>query len=86
MVAATRESLMGMRQAGDSEGRLRLELLDCHQAVATARAGQERAEAQAGSWKAEARVLRERLAAAGKVRVLRERLVAAGKVRVRVCV
>ena len=54
--------------AGDAElERLRGEALRRHQEAAAATAGRERAEAQAASWKGEAKALRERIIAVERV-------------------
>ena len=48
--------------------RLRGEVIRCHEETAAAKAGRERAEAQAASWKGEARSLKDRLMAVERVR------------------
>lgn len=49
-------------------GRLRADVLRCHEEAASAKAGWERAEAQVASWKGEARSLRDKLLAVERVR------------------
>ncbi|KAF5840787.1 hypothetical protein DUNSADRAFT_15497 [Dunaliella salina] len=69
LLGGMRGALTGLNSCGDVEGRLRKELLDAHQAAAAAHAAQERTEAQADAWRAEARVLRERLQTSEKERL-----------------
>lgn len=59
----------GSKPASSEElARLKAEVLRRHEEAASAKAGWERAEAQAASWKGEARSLKERLVAVERVR------------------
>ncbi len=72
LLSQMREMLSGPRGGGagsEELERLRGEAVRRNQEAAAAAAGRERAEAQAATWKKEARALRERLVAAERVGV-----------------
>ncbi|MEW5301507.1 MAG: hypothetical protein WDW36_004365 [Sanguina aurantia] len=69
VVGALRDTLSGAKQAGDAEGRMRHELMQCQEALATARCTLERAQAGAESWRSEALGLRAKRAGAEQARV-----------------
>ncbi|KAK9818004.1 hypothetical protein WJX72_005629 [[Myrmecia] bisecta] len=68
IVMSLRDTIGGLKQAGDVEGRLKAELIQLHEQLATARAAQEQAEAKASQRRSEAK------AAKNKLEALREEL------------
>jgi len=63
-VASLRETISGVRAAGDVEGRLKAELLAVHEQLASSRAALSDAEERSAARQADARSLRELLEAA----------------------
>ncbi|GFR47835.1 hypothetical protein Agub_g9613, partial [Astrephomene gubernaculifera] len=61
LLVSLRESHSQAQQAGDTEARLRNDMLEAHSAAAAARATAERAEERALAWREEANTLRQRL-------------------------
>ncbi|KAK9863504.1 hypothetical protein WJX84_001683 [Apatococcus fuscideae] len=61
IVTSLRETIHGLRRAGDVEGRLKTELIQQHELLAAARAAQEQAESKAVHRKTELRAARGKL-------------------------
>ncbi|KAK9819108.1 hypothetical protein WJX74_002074 [Apatococcus lobatus] len=61
IVTSLRETIHGLRRAGDVEGRLKTELIQQHELLAAAKAAQEQAEAKAAHRKADNRAARDKI-------------------------